>query len=115
MVRPIWKRLIYICLENTLEALHLLINRGFMIHEEKSCLVPLTDFPFLGFQWNTMQASLSIPQMKVDALHSQTKILSNLKAPTFRQVMVLTGLIAAFCKAVPLLRQRGRWLQMSLN
>jgi hypothetical protein len=29
--------------------------------------------------------------------------------------MVLTGLIAAFSKAVPLLRLRGRWLQMSLN
>jgi hypothetical protein len=29
--------------------------------------------------------------------------------------MVLTGLIAAFCKAVPLLRLRGRWLQMNLN
>jgi hypothetical protein len=49
------------------------------------------------------------------SLHSQAKILSNLKAPTCRQVMVLTGLIAAFCKAVPLLRLRGRWLQMSLN
>jgi hypothetical protein len=39
-----------ICLENTLEALHLLINAGFIIHGEKSCLVPSTDFPFLGFQ-----------------------------------------------------------------
>jgi hypothetical protein len=29
--------------------------------------------------------------------------------------MMLTGLIAAFCKAVPLLRLRGRWLQMSLH
>jgi hypothetical protein len=39
-----------ICLKNTLEALHLLINAGFIIHGEKSCLVPSTDFPFLGFQ-----------------------------------------------------------------
>jgi hypothetical protein len=29
--------------------------------------------------------------------------------------MVLTGLIAAFSKAVPLFGLRGRWLQMSLN
>jgi hypothetical protein len=65
-----------------LEALYLLIGADFIIHEEKSCLVPLTDFPFLGFQWNTVQASLSIPQTKIDAYHTQAKILSNLKAPT---------------------------------
>jgi hypothetical protein len=47
-----------ICLENTLEALHLLMNAGFIIHWEKSSLVPSTDFLFLGFQWNTVQASL---------------------------------------------------------
>jgi hypothetical protein len=97
-----------------LEAL-LLIDAGFIILWEKSSLIPSTDFPFLGFQWNTVQASLAIPQTKVDALQFQVKILSNLKAPTCRQVMVLTGLIAAFCKAVPLLRLRGRWLQNSLN
>jgi hypothetical protein len=62
-----------------------------------------------------VQASLTIPQTKVDALHAQAKILSNLKSPTCRQVMVLTGLIAAFSKAVPILRLRGRWLQSSLN
>jgi hypothetical protein len=37
-----------ISLENTQEAL-LLISAGFIIHKEKSCLVPSTDFPFLGF------------------------------------------------------------------
>jgi hypothetical protein len=89
-----------ICLENMLEVLHLLIDAGFVIHWEKSSLIPSTDFPFLGFQWNTVQASLTISQMKVDALRSQAKILSNLTACTCRQVMVLTDLIAAFCKAV---------------
>jgi hypothetical protein len=86
-----------------MEALPLLINAGFVIHWENSSLIQSTDFPFLGFQWNTVQASLAIPQTKVDALHSQAKILSNLTAPMCRQVMVLTGLIAAFFKAVPLL------------
>jgi hypothetical protein len=42
------------------------------------------------------------------------KILVNLAAPICRQV-VLTGLIAAFFKAVPLLRLKGRWHQISLN
>jgi hypothetical protein len=50
-----------ICLENTMEVLHLLINAGFIIHWEKSNLIPSTDFPFLVFQWNTGQASVAIP------------------------------------------------------
>jgi hypothetical protein len=104
-----------ICLVNTMETLHLLIHAGFVIHWEKSTLIPSTDFPFLGFQWNTVQASLAIPQTKVDTLRSQAKILSNLTAPTYRQVMVLPGLIASFFKAVPLLHLKGRWLQISLN
>jgi hypothetical protein len=71
-----------ICLENMLEALHLLIDAGFVIHWEESSLIPSTNFPFLGFQWNRVQASLAISKTKVDALHSQAKILSNLIAPT---------------------------------
>jgi hypothetical protein len=104
-----------ICLENMMEALHLLINTGFVIHWEKSSLISSTDFLFLGFQWNTVQSSLAITQTKVDALRSQAKILSNLTAPMCRQVVVLTGLIVAFFKAVLLLRLKGRWLQISLN
>jgi hypothetical protein len=104
-----------ICLQNTMEALYLLISASFVIHWEKSSLTPSTDFPFLGFQWNTVQASIAIPQVKVDALRSQALILSNLTSSTCRQILVLTGLIAAFFKAVLLLRLKGRWLQISLN
>jgi hypothetical protein len=104
-----------ICLQNTMEALHHLIRAGFIINWEKSSLRLSTDFPFIGFQWNTVQASIAIPQVKVDALYSQASILSNLTSPTCRQILVLTGLIAALFKAVPLLRLKGRWLQMSLN
>jgi hypothetical protein len=67
-----------------MEALHLLIRAGFVIHWEKSSLTPSTDLPFLGFQWNTVQASIAIPQVKIDALHSQASILSNLIFPTCR-------------------------------
>jgi hypothetical protein len=97
-----------------MEALHLLIRAGFIIHWEKSSLIPSTDFPFLDFQWNTVQASIAIPQVKIDALHSQALLLSNLTSPTCCQILVLTGLIAAFFKAVPLCL-KGRWMQISLN
>jgi hypothetical protein len=45
----------------------------------------------------------------------QAKTLLGLTSPSCQQVIVLTGFIAAFGKAVPLLRLRGRWLQMNLN
>jgi hypothetical protein len=76
----------------------------------KSSLIPSTDFPFLDFQWNMVQASIAIPQ--VNPFHSQASILSNLTSPSCRQILVLTGLIAAFFKAVCL---KGRWLQISLK
>jgi hypothetical protein len=103
------------CMEHTQETLQLLIRAGFLIHERKSSLTPSTSFPFLGFHRDTLGASLSIPQSKLDALHAQAKILLGLMSPSCRQVMVLTGLIAAFYKAVPLLRLKGRWLQIDLN
>jgi hypothetical protein len=51
---------------------------GFVIHWEKSSLIPSTNFPF---QWNTVQGSLAIPQTKVDALHSQAKISDGVDRP----------------------------------
>jgi hypothetical protein len=87
-----------------------MVRAGFFIHERKSSPTPSTSFPFLGFHWDTLGASLSIPQSKVDDLHMQAKILLGLTSPSCRQVMVLTGLIAAFCKAVPLFWLKGRWM-----
>jgi hypothetical protein len=56
------------CLEHTQETLQLLVRAGLLIHEKKSSLTPSTSFPFLGFHWDSLRASLSIPQSKVDAL-----------------------------------------------
>ena len=58
---------------------------------------------------------MSLPQDKLLCLQSQAAFLLDQPSPTCRQVMVLTGLVAAFHKAVPLLRLKGRFLQRSLN
>jgi hypothetical protein len=58
---------------------------------------------------------LSLPQDKLQCLHTQAAFLLDAPAPTCHQVMVLTGLVAAFHKAVPLLRLKGRYVQLSLN
>jgi hypothetical protein len=93
----------------------LLMKAGFIINWEKSSLIPTTNFTFLGMLWDSVEGALSLPQDKLQHLRSQTAFLLDKPAPTCRQVMVLTGLVAAFHKAVPLLRLKGRFIQLSLN
>jgi hypothetical protein len=104
-----------ICLSNLQEALSLLMKAGFIIKWEKSSFIPTTNFTFLGMLWDSVEGALSSPQDKLQRLHSQAAFLLNNPAPMCRQVMVLTGLVAAFHKAVPLLRLKGRYVQLSLN
>jgi hypothetical protein len=94
----------HICMDNLQKALMLLMEAGFIINWEKSSLIPTTNFTYLGML-----------QDKLQRLHIQAAFLLNNPAPTCRQVMVLTGLVAAFHKAVPLLRLKGRYVQLSLN
>jgi hypothetical protein len=88
------------------------MEAGFIIWE-KSSLIPTTNFTFLGMLWDSVEGALSLPQDKLQRIHTQAAFLLSNPAPTCRQVMVLTGLVAAFHKAVPLLRLR--YVQLSLN
>jgi hypothetical protein len=106
---------IQICLSNLQEALSLLMKAGFIINWEKSSLIPTTNFTFLVMLWDSVEGALSLPQDKLLRLRSQAAFLLDKPAPMCRQVMVLTGLVAAFHKAMPLLRLKGRFLQLSLN
>jgi hypothetical protein len=104
-----------ICLSNSQEALSLLMKAGFLINWEKSSLIPTTNFVFLGMIWNSAEGLLALPEDKLARLRSQASFLLSQPAPTCRQIMVLTGFVAAFHRAVPLLRLKGRFLQRSLN
>jgi hypothetical protein len=103
------------CMANLQKALSLLIEVGFIVKWEKSSLIPTTNFTFLGMIWDLVEGALSLPQDKLLHLQEQASSLLNCPALTCRQVMVLTGLVAAFHKAVPLLRLKGRFVQLSLN
>jgi hypothetical protein len=104
-----------ICISNLQEALSLLMKAGFIINWEKSSLIPTTNFTFLGMLWDSVEGALSLPQDKLQRLQLQAAFLLDYPAPTCRQVMVLMGLVAAFHKPVPLLRLKGRYVQLSLN
>jgi hypothetical protein len=103
------------CMANLMKALSLLIEAGFIVNWEKSSLIPTTNFTFLGMIWDSVKGTLSLPQDKLERLRGQASLLLSCLFPSRRQVMVLTGLVAAFNKAVPLLRLKGRFFQLSLN
>jgi hypothetical protein len=65
--------------------------------------------------WNSVEGTLALPEEKLVRLCSQASFLLQQSAPTCRQVMVLTRFVAAFYQAVPLLRLKGRYIQLSLN
>jgi hypothetical protein len=86
------------------------MKAGFLINWEKSSLIPMTNFTFLGMLWNSVEGTLALPEEKLVRLRSQASFLLQQSAPTCRQVMVLTGLVAAFHRSVPLLRLKGRYI-----
>jgi hypothetical protein len=103
-----------ICLSNLRDAL--VVDEGRLHHQLGEVKPhPTTNFTFLGMLWDSVEGALSLPQDKLQHLHMQAAFLLDAPAPTCRQVMVLTGLVAAFLKAVPLLRLKGRYIQLSLN
>jgi hypothetical protein len=103
------------CMPNLQKAFSLLIEAGFIINWDKSSLIPTTNFTFLRMIRDSVEGALSPSRDKLLRLQSQATSLLSCPAPSCRQVMVLTGLVAAFHKAVPLLRLKGRFVQLSLN
>jgi hypothetical protein len=104
-----------ICLSNTQEALSMLMRAGFLINWEKSSLVPTTSFLFLGMLWDSVEGVLALPEDKLERLRARAAFLLQQSAPTCQQILVLTGYVAVFHRAVPLLRLKGRFIQLSLN
>jgi hypothetical protein len=104
-----------ICLSNTQEALTMLMRAGFLINWEKSSLVPTTNFLFLGMLWDSVEGVLALPEDKLERLRARAAFLLQQSAPTCQQILVLTGYVAVFHRAVPLLRLKGRYVQLSLN
>jgi hypothetical protein len=93
----------------------MVMKAGFIINWERSSLVPTTNFLFLGMLWDSVEGVLTLPEDKLERLQAQAAFLLQESARTCQQVLVLTGYVAVFHRAVPLLRLKGRYVQLSLN
>ena len=75
-------------------------------------LIPSQQFKYLGLNWDSTQAQISLPQRLQDLASMVSQLLSN--QPLCSDLMRLLGLMSAAIPAIPLIGLRSRHLQRSL-
>lgn len=79
------------CIKNTKITLKLLQTLGFKVNFKKSNLIPQQEIKFLGFLYNTMSMTISLPNEK------NSTVKKSLKA--FREFAGIIGRLVAACPA----------------
>lgn len=87
------------CLENVTETLRLLKCLGFVINSEKSSLQPNHSCRFLGFIFNSIDMSISLPDDKRDHIAFLVKKFISLPTCSIRDFAQLIGTLVAACPA----------------
>lgn len=87
-------------LSNLATALELLILLGFIINTKKSVFTPKQMMDFLGFEINSVQMSMALPERKVEEIKKSARRMKNERGVTTRQLAGLLGLMVAAHPAV---------------
>lgn len=88
------------CYKNVNKTIHLLKCLGFIINYNKSALEPQQTCKFLGFMYNTLDMTLSLPMDKrLHIIHLLKKFCSLPKC-SVRELSQLIGLLNSACPAV---------------
>jgi Reverse transcriptase (RNA-dependent DNA polymerase)/DNA N-6-adenine-methyltransferase (Dam) len=88
------------CLKNIKSTIVILNKLGFIINYEKSKLVPSHQVKYLGFLYNSMDMSISLPQEKIDKVIKLLKKFSALQECTIREFAEFLGTLCSICTAV---------------
>lgn len=88
------------CSENAGATVKLLKQLGFTINEEKSQLIPSTRVKFLGYIFNTLSYTISLPDDKVEKINSKLLLIRDSATPSIQCVAELIGMLTAACPAV---------------
>lgn len=89
------------CTDNTMSLVNLLNDLGFRINSQKSRLSPAQIFTFLGFEFNSLELSISLP---VDKKVKTKRFLDTfIEKPTctIRDFAVVIGILVSICPATP--------------
>lgn len=88
------------CMENVNKTLNLLQCLGFVVNYEKSKLEPRQVCRFLGFIYDTVHMSLSLPEEKRKGILQFVKKFSSLPKCSIRELSQFIGVLTAACPAV---------------
>lgn len=85
------------CLENIQITKNLLTKLGFIINEQKSKLIPSQISTFLGFEYNSVTMTVSLPKEKQDRTLKLIRDFIKLKSSKIRDLAKLIGVLCSIC------------------
>lgn len=88
------------CIDNIETTRDLLLKLGFLINEDKSHTYPKKICLFLGFQFDSIKMSLTLPNDKKERIKLFTNKLLKTKKCTVRKFASYIGLLTSACPAV---------------
>ena len=89
----------------------LLDSLGFMIKTKKSISKPSQQLFYLGYLWNTLEMTCTLPPEKLDNIKFYCRAVLQEQFFTVKLLLVLNGVIQAARPAVNLARAMARGLQ----
>ena len=93
----------------------ILDDAGFVIHPEKSSLVPSQKLKFLGFMVDSVNLEITLPQDKIEKVQKNVLDLLSIEYPTIRRVAEVLGLLIAYTPAVEYGMSHVKKLESSRN
>lgn len=92
-------------LRNISVTLRLLKHLGFNVNHEKSCLRPNQTCTFLGFQYNSIRMTISLPPEKCQKMMKLISKFTSIKSCKIRDFAKFLGVLTSACPAI-----RYSWL-----
>ena len=99
------------CKQNVEDTVQLMEKVGFMIHPDKSVLIPCTKIAFLGNDIDSVKMIVTLPESKMKNLVSECKMLFKMDKAKIQYVARVVGLMVSSFSAVELGRLYYRSLE----
>lgn len=88
------------CCENVKNTIKILEGLGFLVNYKKSVLIPSNYIKYLGFLYDSLSMTISLPEDKVFKIKNLLKKYSTLKTCTIREFAKFLGTLCSICPAV---------------
>lgn len=89
------------CKVNVLETKKLLLSLGFMINTQKSRLAPSTAVDYLGFHFDSVKLTMSLPDDKIEKLLAKCKLVIDLNTKNKLSCQICAEMIGGLVAASP--------------